>query len=266
MGFTKPDLPRRRSGDLSAAAAHGADADPGPALGRARIRLAADGARHLRRQAGGLLRRWAASLVATLTSAPAAVLGMSSQLVEPADRLREGGAVDGAARDDRRGGIMGPAGRQVQADDRGHPVLGPGPGTIRLRPWRRVPFTAGDRRTWFDVALYLALLVSVVVPLVAARRAAATSLSAALPANTSGLVNPALLIPADRAAGPDRAAGQDGLPGRARRAVPARPVLLHRAPFVDMIIALKLLIVVVWVGAGVSKFGRALRQRRSRRW
>ena len=26
-------------------------------------------------------------------------------------------------------------------------------------------------------------------------------------------------------------------------------------PFVDMIIALKLLIVVVWVGAGVSKFG-----------
>ena len=27
-------------------------------------------------------------------------------------------------------------------------------------------------------------------------------------------------------------------------------------PFVDMIIALKLLIVVVWVGAGVSKFGK----------
>ena len=40
------------------------------------------------------------------------------------------------------------------------------PGTIRLRPWRRVPFTAGDRRTWFDVALYLALLVSVIIPLV----------------------------------------------------------------------------------------------------
>ena len=26
------------------------------------------------------------------------------------------------------------------------------PGTIRLRPWKWVPFTAGDRRTWFDVA------------------------------------------------------------------------------------------------------------------
>ena len=40
------------------------------------------------------------------------------------------------------------------------------PGTIRLRPWRRVPFTTGNRRTWFDVALYLALIVSVIVPLV----------------------------------------------------------------------------------------------------
>ena len=26
------------------------------------------------------------------------------------------------------------------------------PGTIRLRPWKWVPFTGGDRRTWFDVA------------------------------------------------------------------------------------------------------------------
>ena len=39
-------------------------------------------------------------------------------------------------------------------------------GTIRLRPWRRVPLTAGDRRTPVDVALYLALIVSVIVPLV----------------------------------------------------------------------------------------------------
>ena len=39
------------------------------------------------------------------------------------------------------------------------------PGTIRLRPWKWVPFTAGDRRTWFDVGLYVALLISVAVPL-----------------------------------------------------------------------------------------------------
>ena len=37
---------------------------------------------------------------------------------------------------------------------------GRGPGTIRLRPWRWVPFTDGDRRTWLDVALYVGLLVS----------------------------------------------------------------------------------------------------------
>src|SRR6202158_4170226 len=68
------------------------------------------------------------------------------------------------------------------------------PGTIRLRPWRRVPFTAGDRRTWFDVALYLAVRVSVVIPLVLPG-VPRPSLPAALPHNTSGLVNPALLVP-----------------------------------------------------------------------
>src|SRR5436305_6307602 len=34
------------------------------------------------------------------------------------------------------------------------------PNTIRLRPWKWVPFTAGNRRTWFDIALYLALIVA----------------------------------------------------------------------------------------------------------
>ena len=29
------------------------------------------------------------------------------------------------------------------------------PGTIRLRPWRWVPFTAGNRRTRFDVVVYV---------------------------------------------------------------------------------------------------------------
>ena len=102
------------------------------------------------------------------------------------------------------------------------------PGTIRLRPWRRVPFTAGNRRTWFDVALYLALIVSVIVPLVLPG-VPSDSLSAALPDNTSGLVNPALLIAPMVLLVVDRAAGQDHLPGRARRAVPAGAVLLHRA-------------------------------------
>ena len=67
------------------------------------------------------------------------------------------------------------------------------PGTIRLRPWKWVPFTNGDRRTWFDIAVYLALLVSLAVPLLSPG-VHSDSLSKALPHNTSGLVNPALLI------------------------------------------------------------------------
>jgi hypothetical protein len=129
------------------------------------------------------------------------------------------------------------------------------PGTIRLRPWRRVPLTAGDRRTWFDVALYLALLVSVVIALVLPGMAR-PSLSAALPDNTSGLVNPALLIPVIVLL--VLVGLRDKTVFLAARGEQYLPALLFFAvlPFVDMIIALKLLIVVVWVGAGVSKFGR----------
>ena len=67
------------------------------------------------------------------------------------------------------------------------------PGTIRLRPWKWVPFTNGDRRTWFDIGLYVALLVSLAVPLLSPG-VHSDSLSKAVPDNTSGLVNPALLI------------------------------------------------------------------------
>src|SRR3984957_16589935 len=67
------------------------------------------------------------------------------------------------------------------------------PGTIRLRPWKWVPFTGGDRRTWFDVILYLVLMVSVAIPLFLPG-VHSDSLSAVMPANISGLVNPAMLI------------------------------------------------------------------------
>src|SRR6202008_180834 len=97
------------------------------------------------------------------------------------------------------------------------------PGTIRLRPWKWVPLTDGDQRTWFDVGLYIVLMISIAVPLVLPG-AHSDSLSAAMPANTSGLVNPALII-------------------------------FAVFPVVNMIIALKLLIGVVWIGAGVSKLG-----------
>jgi uncharacterized membrane protein YkgB len=129
------------------------------------------------------------------------------------------------------------------------------PGTIRLRPWKWVPFTNGDRRTWFDVALYVALLVSVAVPLFSPG-VHSDSLSAAMPGNTSGLVNPALLVaPMVLLVLMGLRDKTIFLGARGEQYLPAL-FFFTVLPFVDMIIALKLLIVVVWVGAGVSKFGK----------
>ncbi|MEO6792706.1 MAG: DUF3556 domain-containing protein [Mycobacterium sp.] len=126
------------------------------------------------------------------------------------------------------------------------------PGTIRLRPWKWVPFTDGDRRTWADVAIYLALLVSLAVALLAPG-VHSDSLSAAVPDNTSGLISPVLL------GAPIVLLVLIGLRDKtiflAARSEQYLPALFFFAvlPFVDMIIALKLLIVVVWVCAGISK-------------
>src|ERR1700733_4550051 len=129
------------------------------------------------------------------------------------------------------------------------------PGTIRLRPWKWVPFTNGDKRTWFDIGLYLALLVSLAVALLEPG-VHTDSLSKALPHNTSGLVNPALLV------APIVLLVLIGLRDKtiflAARGEQYFPALFFFAvlPFTDMIIALKMLIVLVWVGAGFSKFGK----------
>jgi uncharacterized membrane protein YkgB len=129
------------------------------------------------------------------------------------------------------------------------------PGTIRLRPWKWVPFTNGDRRTRFDVALYLALPVSVAIPLFSPG-VHSDSLSAAIPGNTSGLVNPALLVaPMVLLVLMGLRDKTIFLGARGEQYLPAL-FFFTVLPFVDMIIALKLLIVVVWVGAGVSKFGK----------
>src|ERR1700687_5553729 len=128
------------------------------------------------------------------------------------------------------------------------------PGTIRVPTRRGVPFTAGARRTWLDVVVYLALIVSVAVPLVMSG-VHSDSLSAAVPSNTSGLVNPALLV------APMVLLVLIGLRDKtvflAARGEQYLPALFFFTvlPFVDMIIALKLLIGVVWIVAGVSKIG-----------
>jgi len=115
-------------------------------------------------------------------------------------------------------------------------------GTIRLRPWKAVPFTAGDRRTGVDVGLYVLLIASL-------------ALALALPPK-SGLVAPVLLY------APIVLLVLNGLRDKtiflAARGEQYLPALVFFAfyPFVDLIVALKLLIVVVWVGAGFSKFGK----------
>lgn len=129
------------------------------------------------------------------------------------------------------------------------------PGTIRLRPWKAVPGTDGDTRTVLDVVLYLGLVASLLTAVVLPGVPSA-SLSAVLPDNTSGLVAPWLMI------APIVLLVLCGLrdktiflAARGEQYLPAM-VFFGTLPFVDMIVAAKLLICMVWIGAGVSKFGR----------
>ncbi|MER5669821.1 DUF3556 domain-containing protein [Pseudonocardia alni] len=129
------------------------------------------------------------------------------------------------------------------------------PGTIRLRPWKAVPGTDGDTRTVLDVVLYLGLVASLLTAVVLPGVPSA-SLSAVLPDTTSGLVAPWLMI------APIVLLVLCGLrdktiflAARGEQYLPAM-VFFGTLPFVDMIVAAKLLICMVWIGAGVSKFGR----------
>lgn len=129
------------------------------------------------------------------------------------------------------------------------------PKTLRLPPWPgKVPFTRGDERTVVDVVLYLAVLANLVAALVLPT-VHTPSVDAALPGN-AGLVAPAVLIP--YLALMVVLGLRDKVPFLAARSEQYLPAVLFFTvfPFVDMIIALKLLIVVVWVGAGISKLGR----------
>ena len=124
-------------------------------------------------------------------------------------------------------------------------------GTIRLRPWTWVPGTAGTTRTPLDVGMYFLFLISLVVALVAP----GGELEDSAPHR---LIDPKLLIAPlvlicligfrDKVV---------FLASRAEQYVPALLIfaILPYASFATMIVAGKLLIVVVWVGAGLSKVG-----------
>ncbi|GAA3531903.1 DUF3556 domain-containing protein [Nocardioides daeguensis] len=139
------------------------------------------------------------------------------------------------------------------------------PGTLRMAPWgRHVPFTGGDERTLFDVALYVAVLASLVVPLVAPAEPVAL-----LPAGTGPqeLVAPAAFLPIlvtmPLMGLRDKviflaARSEQYLPIMALSAALGAIALAEDASpadFVNLVVAFKIVICVVWIGAGVSKLG-----------
>ncbi len=136
--------------------------------------------------------------------------------------------MDGAAGGHRRRRVVGSAGRQGQADDRAASCSGPGrapSGCGRGSGCRSPPVTGAPGST---SSLYLALLISVAVAAAVARRAQRLAVGGVAGQHIRA-GQPGAADRADRAAGADRPARQDHLPGRARRAVPAGAVLLHRA-------------------------------------
>ena len=125
-------------------------------------------------------------------------------------------------------------------------------GTLRVAPWPgKVPLTAGDHRTPWDVAVYFAILANLVYLLVTPGVK-----SADLPNSDAGLLASApvltliglLIIMGLR----------DKVVFLASRAEQYMPALFFFAVlgFVDMIVAVKIAMVIIWMGAGVSKFGR----------
>jgi uncharacterized membrane protein YkgB len=124
--------------------------------------------------------------------------------------------------------------------------------TLRVAPWPgKVPFTAGDTRTAWDAGVYWAIVGLLVYLL-------------AIPGDPSGRTpaSEAGLLPAWALLGVVALICLMGLrdsvvflAARAEQYLPPL-VIVAVLSMPDMIIALKILIVAVWLGAGVSKFGR----------
>jgi hypothetical protein len=129
------------------------------------------------------------------------------------------------------------------------------PGTIRVPPWpTKVPGTAGTTRTPLDNALYLGFILSLAITL-ALPGQDDNDLTAAVGAN-EGLVAAAPLIVGLVLLG--LLGLRDKVSFLASRSEQYVPALIFFAffPFVDMIVAAKLLIVIVWCGAAFSKLGK----------
>lgn len=139
-------------------------------------------------------------------------------------------------------------------------------GTIRMAPWgRHVPGTGGDTRTPLDVALFVAVLACLVYPLVVTAEPVT-----AVPAGTGPqeLIPPIAFVPI--LVSMTLMGLRDKVVFLAGRSEQYLPIMLASAlfgalvlrdgagpaAFVDLVVVFKIIIVVVWVGAGMSKFGQ----------
>lgn len=124
--------------------------------------------------------------------------------------------------------------------------------TLRVPPWPgKVPFTKGDERTAVDVGLYYAVLATLVFLLVTPGVA-----TPALPGSAAGLLPQWALL---TYVGLIIALGlRDKVVFLAARSEQYVAVIFFFGVLgnhVDMILAAKIAVVTVWMGAGVSKFG-----------
>jgi hypothetical protein len=132
-------------------------------------------------------------------------------------------------------------------------------GALRNPPWPgKVPFTSGDERGVIDIVLYLGVLAALIVAL-ALPGVHVHGIDAHVAGN-KGLVPPAAIV---TVIGLIVALGLRDkiffLAARGEQYVPAM-IFMAFFPFVDMIVAAKLLIVIVWFGAGFSKCNRHFTQ------
>jgi hypothetical protein len=139
------------------------------------------------------------------------------------------------------------------------------PGTIRMAPWgRRVPLTGGDERTVADVVLYVAVLAGLAYPLLVHADPVPLVPSGTGPQE---LIPPLAFVPI--LVTMPLMGLRDKVVFLAARSEQYLPIMLFSATlgaialrdgasaadFVDLVVAFKIIICIVWIGAGVSKIG-----------
>jgi Transmembrane protein of unknown function (DUF3556) len=122
------------------------------------------------------------------------------------------------------------------------------PGTTRLPPWpERVPFTAGNRRTLFDVALYAGLISAALYLLLSGGIDATAASAGRLDPVAVGVLLAVLVLLGLR----------DKVPFLAARAeIYGNLAIVFLFPVTNMIVAAQLVFVCIWWGAASSKLNR----------